>query len=207
MRVPKKLKIGGMSYDIIYPYDFEEDRSYLGLHQGLNNTIKLGNMNRGIKLPNDLILETFIHEIVHGIDFQYCGICFSEEQVELIGKILLTFFSQNEIGLNNDIIPKEVTIFCHRYEVVNYTFTDTASCTQLDQLNLKILVDMDNKDYHISALKSGLFEIILRTLFDMYGIDIKKIEDFSMIPFSCGVYQVFKDNKLEEFIRKWKNEK
>jgi hypothetical protein len=88
VKLPKKLKVGGIIYKVLYPYLFIEDTSIVGLHEPSTAIIKIAGVNDSKFLCAERILETFLHESVHAIDYVYCNEQYNEDDVEAISKAL-----------------------------------------------------------------------------------------------------------------------
>ena len=69
MKIPKTLKIGGHIYKIIFPYEFKEryDRD-ADCDRDLN-LIRISKTVGSDKRSESSIIVTFIHEVLHAIDF------------------------------------------------------------------------------------------------------------------------------------------
>jgi len=71
MKLPERLKIGGHEYDIIFPYAFKERTDILGQCDFDLKELRISEIDGGGNIRVDsAILVTFIHEILHAIDFQ-----------------------------------------------------------------------------------------------------------------------------------------
>lgn len=78
--LPKKIKIGGHEYDVIFPYNFKEIDSYLGLHDLLARKIYISEVDYSGNIRKDSdIYKTLLHEILHGIDSVYLKDRLAEE--------------------------------------------------------------------------------------------------------------------------------
>lgn len=72
MFLPKKIKIGVHYYDVIFPYHFKEDNGYFGQIDYALLEIRISDKDTNGNLrPISKVLETFWHEIEHGIDYEY----------------------------------------------------------------------------------------------------------------------------------------
>lgn len=66
--IPKKLKIGGHEYEIIFPYVFTERFDRCGDHDFELKRIRITEYDGNQKRPESGIMVTFIHEVLHAID-------------------------------------------------------------------------------------------------------------------------------------------
>ena len=63
MKIPKKIKVGGHVYRVIYPCDFAENKNLRGQHDGDTKEIRISDDG-----PESVIAETLLHEILHAVD-------------------------------------------------------------------------------------------------------------------------------------------
>lgn len=69
MKIPEKIKIGGHTYKVKYPYKFEERYDIYGQWNDPKKTIYISEVDgNGVKRAVSSIMVTFIHEILHAID-------------------------------------------------------------------------------------------------------------------------------------------
>ena len=202
--LPKKVKVGGLFFDIKYPYPFSENLTYYGLCQNMQSEIKIGNHLLGEKLDVSNIVDTYIHEIIHAVDYVYTNYSLKEESVALLSRALIEFFKYNDFNIDTTVIPKEIKIFTSIFKVKDdYVFEEgNKNIIQIDDINNKISIEL--KKYNLYAVKSMLFECCMSNLLNLYGIDddIFK-EEVSVRAFTSGVYQVVLDNNLEKLIKTW----
>lgn len=101
MKIPKKVKIGGHWFKVLFPYKFIE-RSDVDGHTDMDTfEIKIANGD-GVsqKLADSKIMELFLHEIIHAIDHVYNASQLDEKTVRRLGQGLFQFMSDNGY-LNN----------------------------------------------------------------------------------------------------------
>ena len=73
MKFPQYLKVGGHKYKIIFPYSFRETSDLLGQCDRVLNEIRLSQRDGGgAILSNTVILNSYIHELLHAAD-DTCG--------------------------------------------------------------------------------------------------------------------------------------
>jgi hypothetical protein len=70
MKIPKKLKIGGHTYSVIYPYHFKERGDISGQHDLDVLEIRVDDRDGWSHnaRPESTVAETFLHEILHACD-------------------------------------------------------------------------------------------------------------------------------------------
>jgi len=68
MNIPKKIKIGGHNYEIIFPYVFTERFDRCGDIDYSKKLIRIAKNDCDEPRIESAIMVTFIHEVLHGID-------------------------------------------------------------------------------------------------------------------------------------------
>lgn len=72
MKIPKEVKIGGKVYKIVYPYKFKESNDHIGQSDHEKQIILISDTDSsGNKRHRQNIEETFLHELLHCIDWIY----------------------------------------------------------------------------------------------------------------------------------------
>jgi len=204
IKLPKSIKVGGIYYDVYEKeIGFVDDNTLAGIHKGCSSEIKVDTTRATQK-----VLETFIHEIVHATDFTCLGYDLEEEHVELLTKNFIQVFVDNNLQLNNDNakLPKKIRIGPYEYKVVfPYIFKDMPGVTAFSVIheNLAIfLSDREGEDiYKKDYIKFNLFTAIYIVIINLYRSETGISVDFKIA--SSALFQVFRDNKLEEFIKKY----
>ena len=71
--IPEKVKVGGREYKISFPYCFQDNAQVLyGLHDPGQLSIRLSEVDEsGNKRSEFALLQTFLHEILHAVDYVY----------------------------------------------------------------------------------------------------------------------------------------
>lgn len=70
MIFPKTMKIGGHTYKILIPYEFKERTDLWGQHDGGVHEIRISDLDSsGVKRSASGITVSFIHEILHAVDY------------------------------------------------------------------------------------------------------------------------------------------
>jgi len=207
MRLPKKVKVGGVIFDVVYPYIFTEDPNFCGLHESFVCKLKIGGNNGELGRPNQKIIETFIHEVIHAVDFIYCGAVLEEDSVNLLAKAWLQVLRDNVLGLCDEKMPKKIKVGGFIYDVVfPYFFRDatgiTASQVSQDQLTIWV-ADRDGPDeYNLDFIKLNVVLMVLACIDFMYFNGGLECGDSNLKSLAAGIHQVFKDNKIEELVKK-----
>jgi hypothetical protein len=209
VKLPKKLKVGGIIYKVLYPYLFIEDTSIVGLHEPSTAIIKIAGVNDSKFLCAERILETFLHESVHAIDYVYCNEQYNEDDVEAISKALFALLYDNDLKLNTDYIPEKVKIggFVHNV-TYPYIFRDVAeeSVVRADSNTLKIFIaDSDDVGkFDFRYVKKHFLSMLYTIIGYIYCIKaIRNSEYDCRMSFVSGLYQVLVDNKICELVNKY----
>jgi hypothetical protein len=210
VRLPKKVKIGFMNYDVQYPMAFEDDSSTAGLHKGVFGSIQLSKISsNGLPRDPQRIVEAYIHEIMHGVDLIFCNDAFSENTIELISRAWIQVVADNDLFLKDDTkYPEKVKVGPFYYSVFvgnndfKGTIGDVISAHNSEQLCIKIATN-DAQKFHPKYIKSNFVHVLFCAIMVAYSIEqhSEDKKDFSLKILSNGVYQVFLENNLEEIIK------
>ena len=96
-RMLKTLKVGGLNYQIVYPYVFETNAVLLGLHEGDQARIKVTKRFLNLERHWTKITETLLHEIVHAVDHVYAGNILIEDEVFIMSNYLFQIIRDNKL--------------------------------------------------------------------------------------------------------------
>ena len=101
MNIPKKIKIGGHWVEIKYPYIFQERFDRFGQCDDPKKIIYITDKDgNGEKRANSSIIVTFIHEILHELDYHTGWEIFSgedgEKKVEGLSEAIYMFLIDNK---------------------------------------------------------------------------------------------------------------
>ena len=101
LKIPKKLKIGGHHYKVIYPYQFRELSTPLGQSDHTINEIRLKDVDSGgLKRVDSQVYVTLIHEIMHGLDRLTGQFWFEDDKGEnylhSLSEMIYQFLTDNE---------------------------------------------------------------------------------------------------------------
>jgi len=211
IKFPKSIKVGGVTYNIILK-DLNRDLTGVsGLCKSPRAMIIIDEKN-----SDQSLVEIFLHEIIHAIDFVYCGYILKELCVEKFTNALFQLIKNNDDFING-IIPESVMISGFKYDVVYpYDFDDifeednisnlmTTCCDNNDCFILlgdKLLGYDINKDIQVINF---IYSMILAVI---YRHSITE-EDFNyelyLTQFANGIYQVFKDINIKKFFNEIEN--
>ena len=205
IKLPKSVKIGGVYYDVYEKTNgFIDDTTLAGIHKGFSSEIKVDTT-----MAAQRVLETLMHEIIHATDFTCFGYVLGEDHIDLLAKSWIQVLVDNNLQLNNDNVklPKKVRVGPFEYAVIfPYAFSDMPSITAMivkySELSI-FLTDREGDDlYRKDFIKFNLFSAICLIIINLYQYTDDKIPvDFKII--SSALFQVFKDNKIEELIKKY----
>jgi len=71
MKLPETIKVCGLTYRIEFPYHFKERGDICGQHDGQMQVIRIDDLDsydHSLR-PDSSILVTFIHELLHAVDY------------------------------------------------------------------------------------------------------------------------------------------
>lgn len=98
MKLPKKLKVGGHIYKIIFPFKFTERVDLVGQHDSQTLEIRVNDKDSGGRdIADSRIKEVFWHEILHAIDVAYNGDKIEEDTVRRLSEGLYQVLNDNFI--------------------------------------------------------------------------------------------------------------
>ena len=97
MLIPKKVKIGGVTYDVIKDYTFTERSDIVGQADHSTLQIKLAKLDGNEPIAQSRLEEVFIHETLHAIDAVYNASKLVEEDVMRLSNGLYQVFKDNKI--------------------------------------------------------------------------------------------------------------
>ena len=91
IHIPKKLKLGTMTYSIV-SLDDEENYSFRGYHSWEKGKIGLTD-----ELERPQLEIAYLHEVIHAMDAVYMGKSLREKQVKRLSFALHDFLLRNKI--------------------------------------------------------------------------------------------------------------
>ena len=100
MKIPKKVKIGGHWYRVLYPYIFKEDKTLWGQTDHATLEMRIAEQDgAGNKVDPSKIGEIFIHEILHCVDEIYNGGRLEEDTIKRISQGLYQVLKENKFTI------------------------------------------------------------------------------------------------------------
>jgi len=90
LTIPDKLKIGGLTLDVVYK-KIVADRNNFGEMSFMNQTITIDP-----DIKQDKREDTFLHEILEAINHYYC-IGLEHDNLTVLGRVLYQVLRDNEI--------------------------------------------------------------------------------------------------------------
>lgn len=206
LRLPKSVKVGGVDYEVVRSNSNEDNLKYIGLHSGERSRLKISNYSRGIKLADQKILEIFLHECMHALDSVFLGMELKEHTVGKLSYAWFQVLSDNDLKIHDIKYPKKVRYGGFTYDIeINYLVDDTLNeegpyITNSISNVIKLgIVDNYSHDY----LKVCFIESIMHCILNKVVFTEKEIKSVNVYSFSNGLYQLFKDNKIDLLIREW----
>jgi len=215
VKFPKTVKVGGLVYTIMFPHIFIDQPTYVGLHNGFSSAIRIADVYQGHRRENQIIVETYMHELLHAIDFVYCGDSIEEDTIAVYARAWLQILQDNELYLYSDKLPKKVKIGCFIYKV-KYPHSSVESSKSIvsSTSNDRLVISIDNSDgsekFHSRFVKVALLHGISSGISCVYFNNSNSTEEADEITkirktsFSHGIYQVITDNKVDVLINKYK---
>lgn len=206
-KLPKKVRVGGIIYDIEH-FLFSEHSRNDGLCITTASKIKINKMSY---YHNQYTTYVYLHELFHAIDHTYLGNVLEEDTVIMLTKGWLNFIVSNKFDFNKYVVSKNINICGVKYKVI------------LENLNLqttdisRIIVDTDVKEQRLSLDTSFMSDnesisnqrliiAFLQGVSNIIAIEYNIADNFDFCDiesnvFANAVYQVIKDNKVDQLIR------
>ncbi len=211
-RMLDSVKIGGLNYKVIYPYIFETNAVLLGLHEGDQCRIKISEKFVNLERTWQKVIETLVHEIIHGIDHVYCGSILLEDEVFVLSQWIYQIIRDNDLNVAKAKLPETIKIGAFDYNVITYSFDDesTSACT-VEHETQRFLIsnrDCSGNDYHSGVKMTNFIYLVTCCICEAsnvprgfaYGEKLGNgISNHQA--FAAGLFQVFVDNDLEKLIK------
>ena len=105
MKLPKRVKIGGHKYKVLFPYIFKERFDHWAQCDFAMKELRIGLADGGGQDKVDsAVIVTFIHEILHAIDFTTGHAIFADNEPAIEG------FSEGiyQVLVDNGWLKKEM---------------------------------------------------------------------------------------------------
>ena len=67
MWLPKQIKIGAYTHQVLYPFQFAAGVDLCGQILGTNGEIRLSEQQDGVPYPPEYVWQTFFHEVCHRV--------------------------------------------------------------------------------------------------------------------------------------------
>ena len=99
MKIPKKIKIGGHMVTIRKMRQLQEPET-IGQAFNSEDRIDLATHSEGKPISEAMRAVVLLHEIVHHINWVYCGARLSEEDIQAIGEGLLQVLRDNNLDFS-----------------------------------------------------------------------------------------------------------
>ena len=211
--IPKTVKVGGFVYKVIFPYSFDEESAYVGLHQCDDLIIKLGMKSpshQSCMMPPQKVHEAFLHEVFHAIDYFYSNNIMEEAEIDLLAIAWHTIMVDNDISIHKNIesIPKKIKIFNILYEVEDHKFVDieerSSSSNNIGKIQLPYRSSRDEQIHPLvrKCTLITLINFIIDNTFDMRFLRSKSEELENLFSsFSNGLFQVLRENDIEGMVK------
>lgn len=206
------VKIGGIKYDVEFPFQIETNEELLGMHYLPLSKIRVVDTFNGDKLTWCRIHELFIHEIFHAIDHSYCN-TINEERIKHPSITKLSFgwhqvLTDNNLNIKDfKTYPKYVKVGGFKYEIVSkHQFKDEINEVWYDVKNIKNKLYFTDKTYE-GKLSNDFKSLCLCTaiLYAVCSVYMGEEEDealiYNMSSLGSGIHQVLKDNDIENIIK------
>lgn len=191
--MPKKVKVGGLYYTVEYPYSFMEE-SKTGLCEYKDLVIKIAGSYHGKKRSDQAICQTLLHEIMHAIDFAYCGSCLDEDNLDRIAMGLYSFIASNRVDFKGGRPPASVKLLDHKYKVIIKPM-DSSHITNYEAGNI-IISNYVNEITMFLFVNSVLY--LIQCAFSIPGDVLSETVSKAL---TCGIHQVLVDNDLTKTIK------
>ena len=211
--MPQQLKIGGFSYKVTYPYIFRNEPTFVGLHEGDQQTTKTSKYFANLERSWPKILESLFHEIVHAIDHCYCAKVMTEDETNVFSNALFMLFRENDLQLKKNKLPESIKIGTFVYDVQNpYDYDDGEdySCSSdNEQLLFKMsMCDKQGKPYNGAVSMVNLLYLAMCSICETSCVprgfslgETLSNGGMHFITFCNGLYQVIVDNDLEKLMK------
>jgi len=106
MKIPKTIKIGGHTVKIVYPYVFTERGDLTGQFDKPMSEIRIAKITNDVERSESEIAVTFLHEILHGVDYVTGQRVFDgpdgESKIEGISEVLFQVLRDNELDFSHE---------------------------------------------------------------------------------------------------------
>ena len=144
VKLPKTVRVGCFDYKIVFPYKFVEADDRTAQHSYYDLDIRIAEEHRR-KRNETKLLVSFLHELIHAIDYSYGLLMFSEEQVNALSNLLFQFIRENAQDYWD--IPKNKTL-----NILGQTYRIETGVEFEELDDLASMADHDNCFIYVSAI-------------------------------------------------------
>lgn len=103
MRIPEKVKVGGKAYTVVQGHQFTDEGYQLGrVCHGTLRILLNDKAENGELLARATLEETFLHELVHCVDYVYNACSLSESATDSLGQGLYQVLNDNGLLAGED---------------------------------------------------------------------------------------------------------
>lgn len=90
MKIPKKFKLFGTTYTVVFDDERLEHEDSYGLHEAPQTLITLAKAYRGVKYSDDFVIDSFYHEKAHALLYSMGEFKLNKNEkfIEVLGKLL-----------------------------------------------------------------------------------------------------------------------
>jgi hypothetical protein len=207
--IPKKIKIGGVNYRIIFPYTFECSTSNAGIFDNEIGEIRIVGSDRDKPAPVERVHETLLHEVLHGIDRVYCGGALPHDTIYKLSMGWHQVFRDNDLLMHSDSlqVPKTIKIMGMEYKIkYPFGFIDSDDEWIAGQV-LNYLLEMriskrDNDD----LVRASVIQCVTEAIVSTQNLDDKINEEENISgemksQVSHGLHQVIMDSGIDILMR------
>lgn len=211
--IPKTVKVGGFIYKVLFPYDFNEDNCYVGLHQTDDLIIKLSlnsPSHQSTLLPPQRVHEAFVHEVFHAIDYYFSDNSMEESEIDLLALTWHAIMRDNVLSVykNVEYLPKKLKILNIVYDVEEHQFVDVEERAQSSNNVCKIQLPNRTKTgdkLHPLVQKCTLLTLVNFVVDNSLNMrflkERSKENEMILDSFSNGLFQVLRENNIEEMVK------
>jgi hypothetical protein len=210
--LPESLHVAGLDYKVFFPHEFADSIEVLGLHSGLGTWIRIGDTkvgSRGSK-DNQVVLEIFLHEMLHAVDFCYCGDVLNEGEIEIFTRALYQILADNKLNLKSNGLPETVRICGATFTVTDaYKYEEigeVSSHVNFEAYQIFVGKEMNGVKLSDQFIKLTFMYTLIQSMLYKYmsDKDLENLRDkLKTRSLASGLYQVIKDNNIEELFDKW----
>lgn len=93
MKIPKKIRICGLDYKVVINNNLNNKEGLAGEHKGRELIMTL----QGKPFHQQKIEQTFIHEILHSIDYNYNNDELTEKQIGMLANGIYQVLADNNL--------------------------------------------------------------------------------------------------------------